>query len=129
MISVQRTGGFAGRRDTVTVDAQGVWTVTDRAGTRRAGSLTADQATAIRILAADPRIVDEADQTRPPTRCRDAYSYVLTVGDTELAFVDCPADPDQPVASLALAKAVVRYTAPTLTIRNAASDDDPGSAV
>ncbi|WP_194924757.1 hypothetical protein [Catenulispora pinisilvae] len=109
-ITVQRTGGFAGAKDTVDLAPHGSWTATDKSGTRRTGELTPDQATRITTLAADPRLTTEAARSRPPTRCRDAYSYVLTVGAVRVAFVDCPADPDQPAASLTLTKQVLRFT-------------------
>lgn len=109
-ITVQRTGGFAGAKDTVDLAPHGSWTATDKSGARRTGDLTPDQATRITTLAADPRLTTEAARTRPPTRCRDAYSYVLTVGAVRVAFVDCPADPDQPAASLTLTKQVLRFT-------------------
>ncbi|MBS2548151.1 hypothetical protein KGQ19_14885 [Catenulispora sp. NL8] len=109
-ITVQRTGGFAGAKDTVDLAPHGSWTATDKSGARRTGELTPDQATRITTLAADPRLTAEAARSRPPTRCRDAYSYVLTVGAVRVAFVDCPADPDQPAASLTLTKQVLRFT-------------------
>lgn len=109
-IVVQRTGGFAGRKDTVTVDPTGAWSATDRGGTQKAGSLTPAQLTTIRALATDPRLPAEAGQRRPPTRCRDAFAYQLTVGGTHIEYVDCPADADQPTASIALVKALVGYT-------------------
>lgn len=109
-IEVQRTGGFAGAQDTVTLDPHGTWNATNRAGTRTAGSLTPDQVSAIRTLADDPRLASEATQTRPPTRCRDAFNYHVTVGAERISYVDCPADPDQPSASIALVKAVLGYT-------------------
>ncbi|MEY9854653.1 hypothetical protein ABH935_000250 [Catenulispora sp. GAS73] len=109
-IAVQRTGGFAGFQDTVILDPQGTWNVTNRAGTHTNGSLTTNQLAEIRTLAADTRLASEAGQTRPPTRCRDAFTYRLTVGGRQIEFVDCPADPDQPAASIALAKRLVGYT-------------------
>lgn len=109
-IVVQRSGGFAGRKDTVTVDPAGAWSVTDRGGARKTGSLTPEQLAAIRTLATDPRLAAEAGATRPPTRCRDAFAYQLAVGGTRIEYVDCPADADQPTASIALVKAVVGST-------------------
>lgn len=109
-ITVQRSGGFAGANDTIDLAPRGSWTATDKSGGRRSGELTADQTARISALAADSRIADEAAATRPATRCRDAYNYVLTVGAVRVAFVDCPADPDQPAASLVLTKQVLRFT-------------------
>jgi hypothetical protein len=112
LIAVQRTGGFAGLKDAVTVDPYGAWSVTDRAGTRSTGELTADQIAAIRPLATDPRLTAEAERAAVATKCRDAFHYVLTVGTAQIAYVDCPADPGQPLASIALVKQVLRVTMP-----------------
>lgn len=109
-ITLQRTGGFAGSKDTVTVDPHGAWDATNRAGAHTAGSLSPDQISAIRTLAGDPRLTAEAGRTRPPTSCRDAFDYQLTVGGKRIAYADCPADPDQPSASIALVKALLGYT-------------------
>ena len=109
-ITVERTGGFAGAKDTVDLAAHGSWTATNRSGDRRTGELTPEQTARVQALAADPRIPAEAGLSRPPTRCRDAYSYVLTVGAVRVAFVDCPADPEQPAASLVLSKQVLGFT-------------------
>jgi hypothetical protein len=109
-IVIERTGGFAGLKDTVSVDPHGAWTVTNRAGTRTAGALTADQIAAVRPLATDPRLAAEAERTPVATKCRDAFHYVLTVGATQVSYADCPADPGQPVASIALVRQVLRFT-------------------
>lgn len=109
-LALQRTGGFAGLNDTVTVDPHGTWSATNRAGTRTAGALTADQLAELRRLATDARLVAEAGQRRPPTTCRDAFTYRLTVGGTRIEYVDCPSDPNQPVASIALVKALLGST-------------------
>ncbi|WP_370351622.1 hypothetical protein [Catenulispora sp. EB89] len=109
-ITVERTGGFAGVKDIIDVAPHGSWTATNKGGIRRTGELTPEQNTRIQTLAADPRIAAEAGRSRPPTRCRDAYSYVVTVGAVRVAFVDCPADADQPAASLALSKQVLGFT-------------------
>jgi len=109
-ITVERTGGFAGVKDTIDVAPHGSWTAANKRGIRRTGELTPEQNTRIQTLAADPRIAAEAGRSRPPTRCRDAYSYVVTVGAVRVAFVDCPADADQPAASLALSKQVLGFT-------------------
>jgi hypothetical protein len=109
-ITIQRSGGFAGVRDTVTVDPYGAWNATNRAGAHSAGSLSPEQVSEIRALAGDPRLAAEAGRPRPPTRCRDAFTYQLTVSGAQIAYADCPADPDQPSASIALVKAILGYT-------------------
>ena len=111
-IVIQRTGGFAGLKDTVTIDAHGTWTITSRAGTHTAGRLTADQIAAIRPLATDPRLAAEADRVPPATKCRDAFHYVLTVDTAQIGYAGCPADPGQPEARRAMVKQVLRLTMP-----------------
>ncbi len=109
-ITIQRTGGFAGVKDTVVIDPHGGWTSANRGGTSAGGRLAADQITAIKTLAADPRLTEEAERTPAPTRCSDAFNYELTVGTTHVSYVDCPADPDQPTASMALVSKALQYT-------------------
>lgn len=109
-ITVQRSGGFAGLKDTIDLAPSGTWTATTKGGAQRSGELAPEQTTRIHTLAADPRIAAEAAASRPPTRCRDAFSYILTVGAVRVVFVDCPSDPGQPAASLALVKQVLSAT-------------------
>lgn len=109
-ITVKRTGGFAGVSDTVRLDPQGVWAVTDRAGTRTTGLLEEDQAAEIRALAADPRLAAEAGRAQGSTRCRDAFHYAVTVGTMAVGYIGCPADPDQPDACIALVERLLRFT-------------------
>jgi hypothetical protein len=108
-ITVQRTGGFAGLSDAVTLDPHGAWSTTRRTGARATGELTPAQTTAIHALAADPKLAGEASRTRAPTRCSDAFHYVLTVGPVHVAYADCPADPDQPTASIALVRRLLQF--------------------
>jgi len=97
-------------KDTVAIDPQGAWTSANRGGASVGGRLTADQIAAMKALAADPRIGREAGRTPEPTKCRDAFSYEVTVGAAHVSYVDCPADPDQPTASIALVKQALQYT-------------------
>ena len=101
-ISVQRTGGFAGVNDSLTVDPRGMWTKTDKTGVQRTGQLAAADLAALRALATDPRLPAEAARTRAPSHCSDAYNYVVTVGAAKVAYTDCPSDADQPAATIAL---------------------------
>lgn len=114
-ITVERSGGFAGVRDTVAVTAQGAWTTTNRAGSQTGGRLSAAQMAEISALVADPRIAVEAQRTPGQSQCRDAFNYVLTVGTSKVSYVACPADPDQPSASIALVRKVMQFTAPVQT--------------
>jgi hypothetical protein len=100
--AMQRTGGIAGVDDRITVDAQGRWTSTNRAGKSSSGQLTADQLSRLQTLAKDPRLPGEANRPASPSKCRDAFNYVVTVNTTTIRFTDCPSDPDQPDAAKAI---------------------------
>jgi hypothetical protein len=109
-VIVVRTGGFAGVRDTLVVQPDGRWRRTQRTAAARSGQLTASQQEQLRRFAADPRLAAEAARTPPPTRCRDAFSYTVTVAGTTVGYVDCPADPDQPVAAAELVRLLAGAT-------------------
>jgi hypothetical protein len=99
-VSLARTGGLAGVDDQVVIASDGTWSATDRAGTRRTGSLSDQQRATLARLADDSGLTVEAAQTREPTRCADAYAYAVTVRTVRVSFVDCPTDADlPPVAS------------------------------
>lgn len=105
-----RTGGFAGVQDTLVVQPDGRWRRTQRTAPAVSGQLTAPQQEQLRRLAADPRLAAEAARTPPPTGCRDAFSYTVTVAGTTVSYVDCPADPDQPVAAAELVRLLTGAT-------------------
>ncbi|MFG1652787.1 hypothetical protein ACGFIE_22930 [Micromonospora sp. NPDC049275] len=109
-VTLFRSGGFAGRGDTVTVEPDGQWTAVDRAGGRRTGKLDAADLGRLRGLAADRRLATEARRTATATSCADAFSYRLTVGAVETGYVDCPADPAPPPATRALVELLLRVT-------------------
>jgi hypothetical protein len=109
-VTIHRTGGIAGVSDTLTIEASGAWTATDKAGTQRHGQLTAAQIDSIRTLATDPRLADEATRSRPPTQCRDAFDYSIDAGSVHVAYTDCPTDPNRPDAAIALVREVQSAT-------------------
>ena len=76
----------------------------------RSGQLTQPQREQLRRLAADPRLAAEAARTPPPTMCRDAFSYAVTVAGTTVDYVDCPTDPGRPVAAVALVRLLAGAT-------------------
>jgi uncharacterized protein YceK len=104
-VTLVRTGGFAGVHDTVTINPDGTWQASGRAGNPRTGTLTDEQRDTLRKLAGDPQLAGEATRSQAPTRCADVYVYVLTVNGTRVGFVDCPTDADPPQA----ARAIVRF--------------------
>ncbi|KAB1924691.1 hypothetical protein F8280_13150 [Micromonospora noduli] len=106
-----RSGGFAGRADTVTVEPDGRWTAVDRAGGRRTGQLNPADLGRLRGLTADSRLSAEARQTAGATNCADVFSYRLTVGTTEIGYDDCPSDDAQRLpATRALVELLLRAT-------------------
>ncbi|MFC4018820.1 hypothetical protein ACFOW4_12820 [Micromonospora sp. GCM10011542] len=109
-IVLTRSGGFAGRGDTVTVEPDGRWTAVDRAGSRRTGRLDPADLGRLHGLAADPRLAEEARRSPTPTGCADVFSYRLTVGAVETEYVDCPADAPPPPATRALVELLLRAT-------------------
>src|SRR5882724_9724686 len=74
-ITVVKTGGIAGVHDTLHIESSGSWTLTDKSGATKNGRLTADDVAALKTLAADPRLLSEANATRAATKCRDAFNY------------------------------------------------------
>jgi hypothetical protein len=108
VVTLVRTGGFAGLHDRVVIGPDGTWTATDRAGKQRSGRLTDPQRDELRRLAADPRLLHEAARAQDSTHCADAYEYALTVNDTRVSFLDCPTDADLPQAARAVIALVAR---------------------
>ncbi|MEV0001250.1 hypothetical protein AB0H28_03040 [Micromonospora sp. NPDC050980] len=98
-VTLVKSGGIAGLTDTITVEPDGHWTRTDRAGNSKEGQLTGSDLRRLRQLTADPRLTAEAAVTVPATMCADAFNYQLTVGSTTSAYVDCPPQATPPPAT------------------------------
>jgi hypothetical protein len=109
-ISVERAGGFAGVQDTVVVGPDGAWTRTDRAGGHVGGQLGPEEIAGLGALVSDPRLADEAGRPETPTKCSDAFHYVLTVGTERISYVDCPGDAGRPEAGAAVVTRVMQLT-------------------
>ncbi|SCG13811.1 hypothetical protein GA0070610_0002 [Micromonospora echinofusca] len=109
-VVLTRSGGIAGRGDTVTVEPDGRWSVVDRAGSRRTGRLSGADLDRLRRLVADPALAAEAGRPSAPTACRDAFSYRLTVGTVETGYVDCPTDGGPPATARAVVELLVGAT-------------------
>ncbi|MEW2375920.1 protealysin inhibitor emfourin [Micromonospora sp. NPDC047812] len=110
-VVLTRSGGFAGRGDTVTVEPDGRWSVVDRAGSRRTGRLSGADLDRLRRLVADPALAAEAGRASAPTACHDAFDYRLTVGAVETGYVDCPSDAAPPETTRAVAELLLTATA------------------
>ncbi|WP_327029804.1 hypothetical protein OG989_04840 [Micromonospora sp. NBC_01740] len=109
-IMLTRSGGFAGRGDTVRVEHDGRWTVVDRTGSPRTGRLSSADLDRLRRLVVDPALAAEAGRPSAPTACQDAFSYRLTIGEVETGYVDCPADGAAPAATRAVVELLLGAT-------------------
>ncbi|MFG2009232.1 hypothetical protein ACGFNF_09195 [Micromonospora sp. NPDC048868] len=109
-VVLTRSGGFAGRGDTVTVEPDGRWSAVDRAGSRRTGRLSGADLDRLRRLVVDPGLTAEAGRPSAPTACQDAFSYRLTIGEVETGYVDCPADGAAPAATRAVVELLLGAT-------------------
>ncbi|WKU02721.1 hypothetical protein [Micromonospora sp. HUAS LYJ1] len=107
-VTLTRSGGFAGNRDTVTVEPDGRWTTTDRAGARRTGRL--DAAALDRLLTLTGPAT-RADAGGPADDgCADTYRYQLTVGTHRVDWTDCPTGPQPSAAAQELAALLLKTT-------------------
>ncbi|MEV0944443.1 hypothetical protein AB0I90_29275 [Micromonospora wenchangensis] len=107
-VVLTRSGGFAGNRDTVTVEPDGRWTTTDRAGATRAGRLDPAALDRLRMLVG-PATRGGAG-TPSDDGCADTYRYQLTVGTTRVDWTDCPTGPQPPAATQELAALLLKTT-------------------
>jgi hypothetical protein len=110
-LTVHRSGGIAGVSDTLTVEPSGAWSATDKAGHQRHGQLTAGQIGTLTPLTTDPRLAAEATRATGRSQCADAFNYTVAVANLQIAYTDCPADPDQPTATMALVHQLQQATA------------------
>ena len=108
-VSVTRSGGFAGRQDTVTVEPDGRWSRVARGTAPRTGRLTDAQLSRLRALLADRKLAGEAG-SRTNSRCRDAYAYTVSAGPVTVTYPDCPSDGGIPPVSGAIASLVFDAT-------------------
>lgn len=108
-VSLLRSGGLAGTRETVTVDPDGAWThVAPR--TRTSGTLSADQRDRLTRMGADPALAAEA--ARPPAMvtCVDGYDLTLTVGGTTVRWLECGPDAAAPPVAVQIARLLAETT-------------------
>lgn len=96
-VTLERSGGFAGKRTVTTVDATGHWTRDDGA-TQRRGQLTPEQLDALKALVNRAEWPREAGSAGTSTACADGYVYVLHAGTLTATTDDC-ARPNLPVTN------------------------------
>jgi hypothetical protein len=89
-VTVTRSGGIAGVRQSVEIVFDGSWTYTDeKSGASERGSLTAAQRTELLRLVSDPAFLAELSQTPSTSGCADAFSYSIKVGQDTATASDC----------------------------------------
>jgi hypothetical protein len=89
-ITLTRSGGIAGVRETVVIDASGNWTYTDlRKAQSQKGTFTAAQLAQLAQLVTDPRLAGEMRAGGSAGVCADAFQYSLTIGGQMYRFEDC----------------------------------------
>ena len=103
-LTVTRTGGIAGVRQTVRVATDGSWTYQDgRSGMSESGRLAAAQRQELARLLRDPALLREARRSSPPGVCSDGFVYTLNIGEMVLRYDDdCGTAGDRPVTKAAL---------------------------
>lgn len=101
-ITITRTGGFAGVRDTLTIDPSGAWTSQSRSSTDATGQLSASALDQLRTLAADPHVAVEAAAPTQPAQCADGFHYTVGVDTAVIRFEDCAHSSEPRVAKAIL---------------------------
>ncbi|HST65273.1 MAG TPA: hypothetical protein VLM05_08800 [Mycobacteriales bacterium] len=109
-VALQRTGGIAGNRDAVTVQPDGSWRRTAKAGAPSTGTLSADQRERLARMAADPALRSEATRTVPETECADGFDYRLTAGSTTVAWRECGSATKPPAVAAGIASFLLNST-------------------
>lgn len=103
-VVVNRSGGFAGRSVTLTVEPDGRWT-RDGAGGRSTGRLTDDRRTRLRALVTDPRLVGESGMYLTQG-CADSYLWQVTAGPVRVTYMECLARAKQPPVSSSIVELI-----------------------
>jgi hypothetical protein len=90
-VTVERTGGFVGIDQNITVDPDGRWTyyrnrVGAGGGTPVRGRLNDTQLADLRTLLADPKLGREVGES---SECADGFVYTLVTGATKVQWADC----------------------------------------
>ena len=110
LVTVLRTGGFAGVNDRIEVRANGRWSKVDRAGVTRTGQLSPGQLERLTAAVRDPDLAGEKLSNASHSSCRDAYNYAVTVGALTVSYVDCPTDAGRPRRAMAIVAEVLAAT-------------------
>jgi hypothetical protein len=90
-VTVERTGGFVGIDQNISVEPDGRWTyyrsrVGAGGGTPVRGRLNDDQLADLQALLADPNLGREVGES---SDCADGFNYTLVTGPTKIQWADC----------------------------------------
>ncbi len=88
-LTITRTGGIAGVTDTLQIEPDGAWTLTDRSGSATTGHLDAQTAAAIVRILGDPGLDAEIATASAPNQCADQFQYLVRLSGREFSFDDC----------------------------------------
>lgn len=105
-LTVTRTGGIAGVRQTLAVTADGSWVYTDgKTGATDRGMFTADQRTAVVQMLSNPALLAQLSQRPTNAVCNDGFVYTVSLGTEQFSFTDCGGNglPKQLIAALSAA--------------------------
>lgn len=108
-VSLLRSGGIAGTRETVTVAPDGAWTHVGPQA-RTSGTLSADQRDRLTRMGADPALAAEAARPSAMVTCADGYDLALTVGGTTVRWLECGPDAAAPPLSAQIARLLADAT-------------------
>ncbi|WP_412540684.1 hypothetical protein R8Z50_33610 [Longispora sp. K20-0274] len=88
-VTLVRTGGFAGVKDSWKIQPDGSWTAENgRTNTNKSGKLTEAQRTTLTGLLKDPALVKEL-KTPGTAKCSDTFNYTLVVGPETYTVENC----------------------------------------
>lgn len=108
-VTLVRSGGIAGVRDTVVVQPDGRWQRDQRTGSD-SGRLSAVELARLRGLAADPALAAEASRPSPDLKnCADGFVLALTVGPRTVHWIEC-GSAGRPVVATDIARLLLTST-------------------
>jgi hypothetical protein len=89
-LTIQRTGGFAGVDESITVRSDGTWAYTARKGKPAAqGTLAPADLDQVTRTVSDPAFAADVRPQRTQGTCADTFTYSVSVGAETSTFTEC----------------------------------------
>jgi len=107
-IEVERSGGFAGRQEVLTIDGAGKWTLTG-SGAAKSGMLTAEQHTKLKALVASSALAKETS-AKPNPNCADGFRYQVRTASSTVSWEDCGAGSTKPAIASQIVTLIDAWT-------------------